>query len=267
MTDLHLPPAEIKRLEAVLAQRHDRVEVLETTIGRVIVKRQRAPRHPARYRVLNAIARLLGASFLRAAPVRGGVASQAIEVRRLQALGEAGLPVPQVVHVAPDYFAMTWLGGGDLADLLTRRHPRAFDLWRQAGNALVQVHQSDQYLSQCFDRNMILDNSNEPPRFAGMIDFEDDPLEVMGLHEAQVRDWLTYLQSTLWNLPSPAPQVDAALDAFMQRETPAVRDLFATACRRLSWLRHLPRSRKFGRDTLAVQAVAAAAHRWNARHA
>ena len=83
----------------------------------------------------------------------------------------------------------------------------------------------------------------------------------MSLPEAQVRDWLAFLHSTLWTLPLPPTEVDACLDAWLAAESPAVRAGFAQACRRLAWLRVLPRQRRFGRDTVALQAAAAAAHR------
>lgn len=266
MTAPRLQPAEKERIAASPGWRAHRVEVFDTSIGRVIAKGQRPLRSPTRHRVLNAIARLVGVPFLGAVPVHGGAQAQAVEIRRLQALHEAGVPVPRVLHVAHDHFIMGWLGASHLAQLLSERHPQAFALWREGGQALVRVHAAGQYLSQCFGRNLIVDDREGTPRFAGMIDFEDDPLEVMSLPEAQVRDWMIYLQSTLWDLDVPIDALDAALDALMAAERPEVRGLFAAACRRLGWLRCLPTSRRWGRDTMAVQAVAAAAHRWRRRH-
>lgn len=266
MTAAALTPDELARIARSPGWREHRVEVFDTAAGRVIVKGHRPLRSPTRHRVLNALAKLVGVPILRAVPVHGGAESQAVEARRLQALGATGARVPELLHVAPDHFVMSWLGANQLANLLHQRHPAAFELWREGGEALVRVHAAGQYLSQCFGRNMIVDDRSEPPRFTGMIDFEDDPLEVMSLPEAQVRDWLIYLQSTLWDLHVPVATLDAALDALMGAELPEVRALFATASDRLGWLRHLPRSRTFGRDTMAVQAVAATAHRWRARH-
>lgn len=266
MMDERLQLSDLQRIAASPRWRAERVEVFDTPAGRVIAKGHRPLRSPGRHRVLNAIARMVGVPFLRAVPVHGGAAAQAVEVRRLQALHAAGAPVPEVLHVAPDHFVMRWLGDSHLAELLSRRHPAAFELWQGGAQALVRVHAAGQYLSQCFGRNMIVDARAEPPRFVGLIDFEDDPLEVMSLPEAQVRDWLIYLQSTLWSLPGPPARIDAALDALIDAESAPVRALFAAACQRLAWLRHLPKNRKWGRDTIAVQTVAAAAHRWRLRH-
>jgi hypothetical protein len=162
---------------------------------------------------------------------------------------------------------MQWLGSDHLVTLLQTGHPHAVALWREAGDALVRLHTRGQYLSQGFARNLMVDTASQPPRLAGAIDFEDDPLEVMSLPEAQVRDWLAFLQSTLWLLPTPLAQVDEQIDVWMRLESDQVRDQFLRAARKLGWLRHLPRQRRWGRDTLALQGVAAAACRYAKRHA
>ncbi len=183
------------------------------------------------------------------------------------ALRRAGARVPEVLHVGSDHFVMQWLGRAHLGDVLQSGHPGAAALWREAGDELVRLHRAGQYLSQGFARNMIVtDEAGDTPRLAGLIDFEDDPLQVMGLADAQVRDWLAFLHSTLWTLPLAPSEVDACIDAWLDAESPAVRAGFAQACRRLAWLRVLPRQRRVGRDTVALQAAAAAAHRHARRH-
>jgi len=265
-----LPPLalELERLRAAPGARAGRVQVLDTlAAGQVIVKGQRPARHPARYRVLNALARLLGVPFLKAVPMHGGARAQQIEVARLRALHAAGAPVPEVLHVAPDHFVMRWLGGANLSELLHAGHPHAARLWDEGAQVLLRTHAAGQYLSQGFARNMVVDAAATPPRLAGLIDFEDDPLEVMTLPEAQVRDWLLYLHSTLWAVPLPAAELDARLARWLAAERSEVQDLFLRACRKLGALRVLPRNRRWGRDTVALQAAAAAAHRYAQRHA
>lgn len=266
MSSPELSSIDLQRIQESTGWRRHRVEVFETAAGRVIVKGHRATRSPTPQRVLGWMARLVRVPFLRAPVVHGGARSQEIEVRRLRALKAAGAPVPKLLHVAPDFLVMSWLGGDHLADVLHQRHPHAFALWHEAAEALIGVHNAGQYLSQCFGRNIIVHAEADPPAIAGLIDFEDDPLEIMSLPEAQVHDWLIYLQSTLWDLHVPAAQIDEALDRLMATERTEVRALFALACKRLGWLRVLPESRVLGRDTMAVQAVAATAYRWAGRH-
>lgn len=261
-----LLPHELERITRSPGWRQRRTEVFDTAGGRVLVKGQRRERHPGLYRLLNAVARLAGAPFLKAAPMHGGARAQQVEVARLAALGRAGARVPRVLHVAGDHFVMQWLGDAHLGALLQAGHPHAVALWSEAGDALTRLHARGQYLSQGFARNLIVDTASQPPRLAGAIDFEDDPLEVMSLPQAQVRDWLAFLQSTLWLVPLPPARVDERIDAWMLLEDDEVRLQFLQAARKLGWLRHLPRRRRFGRDTVALQGAAAAAHRFAMRH-
>lgn len=260
-----LTPADLARIARSPGWRAHRVEVMDTAAGKVLVKGQRPARAGTLYGALNAAARLIGAPLLQAVPMHGGAKAQQTEVARLQALHGAGAPVPRVLHVGPDHVVMQWLGAEHLGTLLQGGHPHAVRLWREAGDALLRLHGRGQYLSQGFARNLIVDTAANPPVLAGAIDFEDDPLDVMSLPEAQVRDWLAYLQSTVWTLPLSTAQIDAQLDAWLLHEGPAVRQQFADAARRLGWLRHLPRQRRYGRDTVALQAAAAAAHRFTLR--
>ena len=247
----------IARIEASSVWRARRVEVFDLPEGKLLVKGQRPLRGPWAHRALNLFARWTGVPYLKAVPVHGGARSQAIEIRRLQALHAAGLSVPQIHHVAPDYFVITYLGANDLARALREQGAQAYGLWMAAMEHLLLVHARGQYLSQCFARNIIVSN-----RFEGLIDFEDDPLEVMTLEQAQARDWLIYLQSSLFNLSLEPDRLDAALRAVLDRELKPVRLVLQHAAHRLAWLRHLPTNRKiWGKDFVSLQAVGAALHR------
>ncbi|MDO5290406.1 MAG: hypothetical protein Q4F13_12340 [Pseudomonadota bacterium] len=266
-----LTPDDLARIVQAPGWQGGHVAVVDLAAGPVVVKGCRPARsvgsYRLRYQALNTLARVLGLPFLKAAPAHGGERGQAVEVARLRALRAPGAPVPAVLHVAPSHFVMQWLGRDHLATLLHARHPQAAALWQEAGQALVRLHAAGQYLSQGFARNIIVNTRAQPPRLGGMIDFEDDPLEVMPLPEAQLRDWLAFLHSSLWMLPLSTAEVDACLDTWLASESPAVRALFARACQRLGWLRHLPASRRLGRDTLALQVTAACAHRYAQRAA
>ncbi len=255
--------ASIALIEASDSWRAKRVEVFDLPEGKVLVKGQRATRSPWPHRLMNVLVWLAGAPYLKAVPVHGGLRSQKIEIMRLRALRAAGLPVPQVHHVGEDYFVMAYLGSNDLARCLREQGRQGFALWLEAMEQLLRVHAQGQYLSQCFARNIIVSES-----FEGLIDFEDDPLEVMGLVEAQARDWLIYLQSTLWNLAPDAAQLDTALKAVLERESAPVREVLRHAARRLAWLRWLPTNRRvWGKDFVSLQAVAAALYRHHAPNA
>lgn len=252
-----ISPASIALIESSGVWPQRRVEVFDLAEGKMLIKGQRALRSPWAHRTLNVFARLAGVPYLKAVPVHGGARSQAIEIERLQTLRQAGVAVPAVHHVATDYFVMAYLGSNDLARALREQGPGAYGLWMAAMEHLLLVHSQGQYLSQCFARNIIVST-----RFEGLIDFEDDPLEVMTLEQAQARDWLVYLQSTLWNLALEPDRLDAALRLVLERESEPVRAVLRHAARRLSWLRHLPTNRRiWGKDFVSLQAVGAAMYR------
>ncbi len=258
-----LSARSLEIIEASHGWRRNRVEHFELPEGRVVVKGQRPLRGPWAYRLLNGIATLAGVACLKAVPMHGGGLAQKVEVRRLQALSAAGVRVPQLWHVAEDYIAMEDLGQSNLIRLIGEGGETARDAWQRCARYLLDVHRAGQYLSQCFARNIMV-LSNE----IGAIDFEDDPLEVMSLPDAQARDWLLFLQSSLWVLDEPPDWVDEQLDAWLGQETPEVRRVLGVAITRLAWLRHLSNNRKlWGRDGISARTAAVFLHRYRLRHA
>jgi hypothetical protein len=260
-----LSAASIARIESSQGEqswRTRRVQVFDLPEGKVIVKGQRPKRGPWRHRILRWIGQILRAPMVRPVPVPGGAQSQAIEVKRLEQMSASAVPVPQVLHVADEYFVMRYLGDSDLAIQLRLLGLEAFGLWRQAAIYLIQTHDAGHYLSQCFARNIVIGRQSEDLFVAGLIDFEDDPVVVMTLLEAQVRDWMLFLQSTLFGLNAPAHVLQPVLTELLNRENPQVRDALLQHAKGLTWLRHLPTSRKiFGKDFVSIQATAHALYR------
>jgi tRNA A-37 threonylcarbamoyl transferase component Bud32 len=233
-----MTPEDLQRIRVSEAWRRQRVELFhDTSAGSVIVKGQRAARPAWRYRLLNGFAALAGLPLLRAAPAHGGARAQAIEVARLQRLAAAGVAVPRLLHVDDEFFVQSWLGDARLDRLLKR--DQALDWWQRGLHTLADLHVRDQYLSQAFARNFIAVGET-----LAMIDFEDDPLEVMTLEQAQARDWLAYLHASALafrsRLPAPLAACAALLREALAHERPAVRALVADAARRLRWVHRLP---------------------------
>jgi tRNA A-37 threonylcarbamoyl transferase component Bud32 len=243
---------ELDAIRASVSGWRYRVSVVETGVGRVVVKRQRPPRSAWRARAVNVLARLFGLRLLQAVPAHGGAKGQAIEVERLRALAAAGVRVPAVLHVDPGFIVIAHLDGTNLVELIERGSAAGFESWQQGAAALADLHGRGGYLSHAFARNFIATDGG-----LAMFDFEDDPLEAMTLDEAQARDWLAYLHSTVWLLRRDACEIAAAVTAQLARERSGVRDLVTAAGRRLALLRHLPRSRRpWGREVVGVQALA-----------
>ena len=233
-----MTPEDLQRIRASDGWRQHRVELFhDTSAGSVIVKGQRPVRPAWRYRLLNGFAALAGLPLLRAAPAHGGARAQAIEVARLKSLASAGVAVPRLLHVDDDFFVQSWLGDARLDKLLKREG--ALQWWQCGLRTLVDLHARDQYLSQAFARNFIAVGDA-----LAMIDFEDDPLEVMTLEQAQARDWLAYLHASALafrsRLPAPRDECIALLREQLARERQPVRALVADTARRLRWVQRLP---------------------------
>jgi hypothetical protein len=232
-----MTPDDLRRIHASTRWRERRIEVFhDTSLGSVLVKGQRPPRGPLRYSVLNGAARLVGLPMLRAAPALGGAASQRVEVDRLRALAAAGVWVPEVLHVDEQFFVQRFIQGPLLFERLRDGGAPALLWWQRGAGMLVELHASQQYLSQAFTRNIIAAGEQ-----LAMIDFEDDPLQVMPLVQAQARDWLAYLYTSAMTPPGPEADMAEILRSALADEPRAVRHELHTAAARLAGL--LPRRR------------------------
>jgi tRNA A-37 threonylcarbamoyl transferase component Bud32 len=256
-----LSPADIHHVQAVRYLNEQRVQVIDCSVGKVVVKGQRPARGVWRGKLLNAIASVLGLPLLRAAPAPGGSAAQQTEVARLHALHALGLPVPEVLYVGADRVALQYLSTQSLShEWHANQLPKAqqLALWEQGALALAQVHAQGQYLSQAFARNAI-DHAGK----IWFIDFEDNPLDVMSLPQAQARDWLAYLHSSVYILSDMNAQMLQKWELLAQYLPGQTAKMLHKHTQRLAWLRHLPKQRRiWGRDLVATQALWQFLYRW-----
>jgi tRNA A-37 threonylcarbamoyl transferase component Bud32 len=238
-----MTPGDLQRIHASPTWRTHRIEVFHgTSVGSVLVKGQRPARPAWRYQLLNGFARAAGLPLLRAAPALGGAQAQQIEVERLRSLQSAGVAVPEVLHVETDFFVQRWLGETRLDALLQHADSEALHWWTIGLRTLIDLHARGQYLSQAFARNFIACGDT-----LAMIDFEDDPLQVMSLDQAQARDWLAYLHSSARALSGRQFQEAEAPAALLRHELAnerePVRQMVAETAQRLAWVLHLPAHR------------------------
>ncbi|MBS0430746.1 MAG: hypothetical protein JSR41_25960 [Proteobacteria bacterium] len=236
---------------------------------RVWIKRA-GPRHSLfRYRLLALLSRAFRLDVLTPVPNLGGEAAIATEAQRLRALAEAGVRVPRVLAQQGDGLLISDMGqGGRAAVVLNERLDHAaasgpaalLAVWREGLDAIAAVHARGAYLSQAFSRNLM----HCPDGVIGFIDFEDDPGATLTLAECQTRDWLSYLHSTALLLHASAPRAGAEhWHAVLAGADASVRERIAHAAQRMRWLRHLPKSRRWGRDTQRVRAVARLLAQWH----
>ncbi len=217
-----------------------------------------------RYRILRVLRVLLDEPVLGPVINYGGRQAIATEVRRLKDLDARGIRVPKVLASEQDGFVMSHLGlpGQDVPSLgnkiraMVPQGPKAvMPLWSQGLAMIDQVHAAGTVLSQAFARNMVVCPDGE----LACVDFEDDPTEVLPLAVCQVRDVLCYAHSTAIYL-SHAGALAEAREAWKQWIAQPERSadfhaVLANTLRRMRWLRHLPASRKLGRDTERLRAM------------
>ncbi|MBL7087306.1 hypothetical protein [Acidovorax sp.] len=227
------------------------------------IKRAGAPHGMGRYRAMAVLAGLLRLEVLRPVPNPGGPVAIATEVRRLQDLAARGVHVPEVLAVQENGFAMRHLGrvgeeahslGNAIERTLRADNPAAvLTLWQQGMDALLHVHHQGTCLSQAFARNMVRDPSGE----VVCIDFEDDPAAVLPLPLCHVRDALCYAHSTAIFLQQSGslPEARERWAAWVARGSAEMQAVLATSIRRMGWIRHLPASRRLGRDLQRVRAA------------
>jgi tRNA A-37 threonylcarbamoyl transferase component Bud32 len=238
--------------------RVQRVARIDTPDGPVLVKGQRPARGPLRFKVMQWLSQLTGNPLLQPVPAHGGARAQNTEVQRLKQLAAAGLSVPAVLHQAPDYIALQFLPGESLQNGLTQTPDLAMGLFEQGLLAIRHVHQQGQYLSQAFARNIMVSSGQ-----LWFIDFEDDPLEVMDVLQAQTRDWLAYLLSTIWMANAPQEALLQSWHRVFEQLDASTQKRLVQSCDRLVWLRHLSNQRKpWGRDVITLQALGDFLDRW-----
>jgi tRNA A-37 threonylcarbamoyl transferase component Bud32 len=234
----------------------ERLHVFELSSRKVLVKAQRQQRHPFRYALMNMLASVLKLPMIKAAPAPGGADAQGIEVLRLRALRQAGVHVPAVLHAAPEWFAMEYVNAPNLLDVLQSAMPmqERLSIWLKGAKGIGYVHVRGQALSQAFARNCLWSEDQ-----TWFIDFEDDPASVMPIEHAQARDGLAYLHSTVWALREQGASWSDLLSNYeplAQIFSRQVAEIILKTSSRITWLRHLPQSRKpWGRDVVMLQAL------------
>ncbi len=140
--------------------------------------------------IFDAIARGLDIDALRPPPHPGGSEKKQIEARRLAELGAQRVCVPRVLGERASTLLLSNLDDTFAAQLRAADGDgaRINALTTAVIDAIADTHARSAYLGQPLPRNIMLDDSS----CVGFIDFEEDPLEVMSLPQAQARDWLMF---------------------------------------------------------------------------
>jgi len=137
--------------------------------------------------LLNFVARRFHLDALRPPPHRGGDAAKTTEARRLGELHAQGVNVPMVLGSGRATLVLGDNGQSFNTCLREADNAGRDRLVASAMHAIAAAHARGAYFGQPLPRNLTWDGEN-----IGFIDFEEDPLEVMDLAQAQARDWLMF---------------------------------------------------------------------------
>lgn len=198
--------------------------------GRGWLKRYEAGPRRLRLWLLNRVVAWLRVPSLRAAPARCGDAARQLEQRRLVELAEREVRVPQVLQSGESELLLADLGPTLAARLRGAGQPRRLQLLAQAAEAIAATHARGACLGQPLARNITVDDAGR----VGFLDFEEDPLEVMTLGQAQCRDWLLFAAGSVRHAGDASiADLAGALAVGLIQARPEVRVELADALHRL----------------------------------
>lgn len=179
----------------------------------------------------------LGLAALRPPPRGDAQRMRQTEERRIGELKADAVRVPDVLGGGEDFVLLSDLGQ-TLSQHLRKASPsEAEQLITAAVRAIAAVHARGAYLGQPLARNITVDTEGR----IGFLDFEEDPGEVMGLAEAQTRDWLIFSAGCARHVPFPAERLAMLIAEGLRGESGEVLQVLGDSVQRLRFLPRLTR--------------------------
>ncbi|MCF6299992.1 MAG: hypothetical protein L3J52_02575 [Proteobacteria bacterium] len=228
---------------------NERIELIVASDGKKYWLKKATPaRGVMRYWALNMFSKIMHLPLLKAVPQPGGYEAIQTEARRLAEMSKAKVLVPAVIHKGSDFLLLSDIGKSLIDEFKSHRNNknRIRRLFSGCLLAIRQLHDRDMYMSQGFVRN-ILKTCDEPLEF-GFIDFEDDPLQVMSLAEAQARDLLLYVNSTARFFVDDFIFFEKSINTFLDGHKPVVIKHLKNANQKMMWITKIPLQKLFGHD-------------------
>jgi tRNA A-37 threonylcarbamoyl transferase component Bud32 len=224
-----------------------RIEKIKTEEGVYWLKKSAPARGIFRYYVLNIFSSILSAPLLKAVPQKGGQVALDTESKRIKLLKLNGIIVPNII--AED---SGWLLLENLGDSIIHRMKQNRDdlelvryLFKICLTGVKELHLKGQYLSQGFVRNILQINQSDE---VGFIDFEDDPLDVLTLEQAQARDLLLFVNSTARFFVKDDDYFNQQIHQFLKGHNKEVVDNIKQTNSKMLWITKLPFQKLLGHD-------------------
>ena len=224
-----------------------RIEKITSSKGVFWLKKAAPARGVFRYHALNFFSWMMRLPLLKAVPQPGGNKAIANEIYRITQLAKAGVSVPELLAYDDSWLLIKDAGQSIIKKLKqseTKQSARQ-ELFQTCLDAMKELHKKDQYLSQGFVRNMLLD---EPTQTIIFIDFEDDPLTVMSLPHAQARDVLLLVNSTARFFVEDVEFFNRAIQQFIKDHDPDMVKALKTTADRMQWITKVPFQGLLGHD-------------------
>ena len=227
----------------------ERIERIISETGESYWLKKSAPaRGVFRYHALNLFSKILRTPILKAVPQLGGQTALKTEIQRIEQLKSGGIMVPEICATASDWILIKDLGTSIIDDMKTNRsdQKRMRKLFSICLSSIKKAHLSGQYMSQCFVRNMLM--INEDKGEVGFIDFEDDPLSVLSLKQAQARDLMLFINSTARFFVKDSEYFKKEIHGFLDGHNPEVIAHIKSTNKSLLWITKLPFQKTLGHD-------------------
>jgi len=227
---------------------NQRIAKITNKQGSYWLKKAAPSRGVFRYHALNLFSRLLRLPLLKAVTQPGGNTAIANEIKRIQSLASLGILVPEIVAYADSWFLIKDIGTSIIKTMKQKSttQNRRQQLFIACLKAIKHVHNRNQYLSQAFIRNLLL--HDEQSMQVAFIDFEDDPLSVMNLAQAQARDVLLLVNSTARFFVEDAAFFIDSIQKFLTGHDPEMIEALRTTANRMQWITRIPFQKLFGHD-------------------
>lgn len=250
-----------KDAESILETVSARVQCVKHDGGSLWVKTIKQSKRKIGHRFQRLLSQMVPLGMLRVTVSAGGIEALKAEVGRLEAFRVNGINVPEVLYHTDTQFIMTDTGL-TLAKIFADEpnNPDHFKKMEEATLMLAELHGKGLFHGRPYMKDFVYNSEIE---LMGLIDLEEDPLQVMTSAEAQARDVWLFLSSLSSLMPNDPEKLLSYFNLY-QSQAPVgfekpLRE-FVRFLRPLSWFLTHTLGNKLGRDVMQATQATNALH-------